>query len=328
MDDTLAAITSDILDFNRKADHPAVDASPGGIQEMALTDESSGRRVADLIWRYREALDVHSIIAITNRQGRILYANDAFCRISGYSRGELVGKDHSVVNSGYHEAKFFAQMWKTISVGSIWTGDIKNRAKDGNCYWVQTSIVPIRDQKGDISQYLAIRTDITEKVELQEKLAAANSRLMKISEELKAEKSSLNSKNIALNELISHIEEDKSRIKKTIVANIESIIFPLLETMKNSANSLDKKYIDLVYSSLEDISEPFLKSSVRLTSHLTPKELQICNMIKNGLSVKEIAHMLHLSPRTIDKHRENIRRKLEIKSKKINLASYLLNHLG
>ena len=267
--------------------------------------------VTGILRKYREALDFHSIVAITDMRGKIVYVNDEFCKISQYSKEELLGQDHRIVNSGHHDHEFFSNMWLKIASGDIWTGDIKNKAKDGSYYWVQTSIIPFKNKKGKIFQYVAIRTDITEKVLLKEKLEGVNHRLKKISEELKAEKNSLNSKNIALNELISHIEEDKNRIKKTIAGNIESIIFPLLETMKSSANSLDKKYVDLVINSLKDLSEPFLKSNVRLSSHLTPKELQICNMIKNGLSVKEIAQILHLSPRTIDKHRENIRGKLD-----------------
>ena len=290
--------------------------------------ETEADGITGILRKYREALDFHSIVAITDMRGKIVYVNDAFCKISKYSKEELLGQDHRIINSGYHDQEFFTNMWSKIASGDIWTGDIKNKAKDGSYYWVQTSIIPFKNKKGKIFQYVAIRTDITEKVLLKEKIEGVNHRLKKISEELKAEKNSLNSKNIALNELISHIEEDKNRIKKTIAGNIESIIFPLLETMKSSANSLDKKYVDLVINSLKDLSEPFLKSNVRLSSHLTPKELQICNMIKNGLSVKEIAQILHLSPRTIDKHRENIRGKLDIKSKKINLASYLLNHLS
>lgn len=292
------------------------------------TTEAEFKGVTGILRKYREALDFHSIVAITDMRGKIVYVNDAFCEISQYSKEELLGQDHRIINSGFHDHEFFTNMWTKIASGEIWIGDVKNKAKDGSYYWVQTSVIPFKNEKGKIFQYVAIRTDITEKVLLKEKLEGANLRLKKISEELKAEKNSLNSKNIALNELIAHIEEDKNRIKKTIAGNIESIIFPLLETMKSSANSLDKKYVDLVISSLKDLSEPFLKSNVRLSSHLTPKELQICNMIKNGLSVKEIAQILHLSPRTIDKHRENIRGKLDIKSKKINLASYLLNHLS
>ena len=278
-----------------------------------------------LLSNYREALDQHSIVAITDKAGKIQFANDAFCAISQYSRGELVGSDHRLVNSGLHPKSFFLDMWSTLARGETWRGDIRNRAKDGSYYWVRTTIVPFKDTEGRVFQHVAIRTDITENVLMGEKLRRANRRLSQLADELKSEKVALNNKNIALNELISHIEQEKTQIKATMAANLETVIFPLLETMRGTARTLDRKFLDLTVSSLKEISAPFTRGNKAVSESLTPKELQICNMIKNGLAVKEIAEMIHLSPRTIDKHRENIRKKLGLTSRKINLATYLLN---
>lgn len=116
------------------------------------------------------ALDQSSIVAITDEKGIITKVNKGFCDISKYSEEELIGKNHRIINSHYHSKDFFADLWSTIQNGEVWKGEIRNKAKDGSVYWVNTTIVPFRNGDGEVYQYLSIRNDITEQKEVENKL--------------------------------------------------------------------------------------------------------------------------------------------------------------
>lgn len=135
--------------------------------------KASLREVSEL----KAALDQHAMVAITDPTGRITYVNDRFCEVSKYSRAELLGQDHRILNSGYHPHEFMRGLWTTIRSGKIWKGEIRNRAKDGAIYWEDATIVPFLGLDGRPTQYVAIRTDISERKRAQMEVETISERL-------------------------------------------------------------------------------------------------------------------------------------------------------
>jgi len=137
------------------------------IASMVAESEHGRRELAT----QKFALDQHAIVSITDTAGTILYANDRFCDISGYAREELLGRNHRIINSGTHPTEMFRDMWQTISLGQVWRGEVCNRARNGNLYWVNATIVPLLNATGEPERHIAIRTDITDRKRIEAQLS-------------------------------------------------------------------------------------------------------------------------------------------------------------
>ena len=164
--------TNDEIAMLAEAFNRMLDVRLSHEQELEQTTAQAERAYHELA-EQKFALDQHSIVAITDAQGTITFANQKFADISGYDMTELIGQNHRILNSGYHDREFFNNMYRTIGRGDVWHGEVRNKAKDGHFYWMSTTIVPFKGEDGRPKSYIAIRTDITERKKAEAELIKA-----------------------------------------------------------------------------------------------------------------------------------------------------------
>lgn len=199
------------------------------------------------------ALDASAIVAFTDRSGKITYVNKQFCRISKYSKNELIGQNHRIINSGYHPKSFFIDMWKTIAEGKVWRGEIRNRAKDGTLYWVDTTIVPFLNKQKKPYQYVAIRYDITRRKQMEDTIKALSQKIIQAQEQEKAH-------------IAREIHDDLGQSLATLKIMMQSAASQL---PASSRKSFDKvvKYLDTT-----------INRTRRLAKGLSPSTLEILGL--------------------------------------------------
>ena len=215
-------------------------------------EESLKKSLKDLS-DYKHALDESLIVAVTDQKGIIKYVNDNFCKISKFTKDELLGQDHRIINSGYHPKEFIRELWVTIANGKIWRGELKNKAKDGTIYWVDTTIAPFLDEQGKPLQYLALRVDITERKKSEEQLLAVNTELeaftYSVSHDLRTPLRAVNGYAQMLNEDYStKLDEEAKRLIDNIKYNATKmgmLIDDLLAFSRLGRKEIQKSNIDM-----------------------------------------------------------------------------------
>lgn len=242
--------------------------------ESALVDRDEA--VSGLA-EYVEGVEKAAIVSVTDRRGRIIHANDAFCQISGYSREELIGANHRVVNSQTHSKAFFVEMWQSLAAGRIWNGDICNRAKNGDFYWVQTTIVPIRSSDGEPAQFVSIRFDVTDRIASRAAVEEKAEALEQIGVELTDKVHELESKELELQR--STALSDRMAIEEACITSLLELAF-----QESDIEDYFAAYADMLLRKI-----PWLKGQVKVGLYMSDAEQQPDRMLLQASAVSGFA---------------------------------------
>ena len=241
----------------------------------------------------------------------IVYVNPAFTRMTGYRPEEVVGKTPKLLQGTKTDPAVLSDLRLKLEKGEVFRGWTVNYRKDGREFINEWHIEPIKDVEGHITHFLAIQRDITERKRMEV--------------ELLEQKNILEQKNAALREILELIEIEKKKIKENVSNNVEVVVLPALSRLGRSRSRHEKKYIGIIEEHLKDLTSAFGSQLSQPSHRLSPREVEIANLVKSGLSSKDIASTLNISIKTVETIRNKIRRKLGLVNRSVNLTSYFRN---
>ena len=265
--------------------------------------------------RYRLLVDsMNEGLGVFDENCNITYANDRFCKMLGYSRGELEGKSAAVFLNDNDQAEFYDRIAHNKDEGYR-PYEVAFKAKSCRDLPVIVSPQALFDAAGNFVGSFAVVTDVSRLKRTEERLRATN-------RQLDAERQALREKNVALREVLSQIEDEKKQLQRQVQVNVDRILMPIIQSLKNQAG-INHDYVDFLETCLDGVTSPFVQELDRKFARLSPRELEICNMVKSGLSTGAIAEALHTSIHTVHNQRKKIRKKLNIAGEGANLRAFL-----
>ena len=277
-----------------------------GLLSQAVNASSCGVTIAD----------------VTKADMPLVYVNDCFEDITGYKWQEIQGKNCRFLQGDEQQPEAVETIKQAIKSQLSCTVVLKNYKKSGEVFYNELHLSPLINQQGELSHYVGIQNDITERVQLDSQLQQYKTQLEDL---VKERTEQIANKNNALQELVSQVELDKRKFKENITANVDAVIIPLLKKLQAKTQRTDKPLIDVISKHLLELTSSYGNSISRRLYALSPREIEVCTLITNGMNTKEIASFFNVSPSTVENQRNTIRKKLGICGKEINLTSYLLS---
>jgi PAS domain S-box-containing protein len=237
-------------------------------------------------------------------------------RIFGYTAKEALGKHISFVYPEEEHDFLQQQVIKPLKEKGEHEVEARLRRKSGEDFFVHLSLSLLRDSEGSVTGMIGYSMDITQR-------KRAEDMLKQTTQQLEIEREALERKNVALREILAQIETEKNTLKRQVTSNVEQAIIPIIHRLKESSNPAQTRNFEILEKDLKEIVSPFLDTVKSNYTKLSPRELEVCRLIKNGMASKEIAEALNLSLMTVHKYRELIRKKLGLVNDGTNLQTYL-----
>lgn len=241
----------------------------------------------------------------------VVYVNPAFIQMTGYSPSQIIGKSYSILYGPKTDQRVLAELRKQLEQGQVLECRAVHYRKDGSEFINEYHVQPIPLSAGQPRYFLIVQRDVTLRQKAQE--------------ELLEHKRSLEQKNAALREVLELIEIEKKKLRENVSTNVEGVVLPALSRLSRSRTSREKKYLGIIQEHLKDLTSTFGAHMSQPSHRLSPRELQIANLVKSGLSSKDIASSLGISIKTVETIRNKIRRKLGLVNRDVNLISYFRN---
>jgi PAS domain S-box-containing protein len=276
------------------------------------------RRLAEEALRKQAQIidQIHDSVVSTDLHGHVTSWNKGAQRMFGYSAKQALGKHISFVYPEDQHQFLEEEVIKPLKKKDQHEVEVRMRRKSGEDFFAHLSLSLLRDAKGSPAGMIGYSMDITQRKQ-------AEDMVRETTRQLEIEREALERKNVALREILNQIDQEKDALKRRVTTNVEQAIVPILHRLKESSNPSQTRNFEILEKDLREIVSPFLDTIKSEYARLSPRELEVCRLVKNGLTSKEIAQSLNLSVMTVHKYRELIRKKLGLVNDGTNLQTYL-----